>query len=287
MKAIAVYHNKGGVGKTTTVVNLAAGLARERFRVLVVDLDAQANATLALGVAGRSDEEADAIRKKHVLHLLTKRLTSISEVTRRSRFGEPPVDVVPSHISIHEKEKDLSGLSQGLKAGLYNKLQQESDGWDVVIIDAPPAKNVFAEIALLACDHLLVPSDLKPFAFSGLDTVLNLVAEVNLIREKQIGRRPINILGVLPSKILSNHAFRKHTLPVRVDKVKSIYDVDVLDSIISERIDLAKSFEQEVEEGNEFLPNPKSIFAFNVNSDAAKEFAELTNEIIRRAELTR
>jgi AAA domain len=108
MKVIAVYHNKGGVGKTTTVINLAAALRKRGKRILVIDLDSQANTTFALGLVKFQDEDNDDIRDRYIYHTIIERNKfPISEVVRKSDFCEPSIDVLPSHIDLMEKEQEL------------------------------------------------------------------------------------------------------------------------------------------------------------------------------------
>ncbi len=95
MKIIAVYHNKGGVGKTTVVVNLAAALSRKGKQVLVVDLDSQANTTYATGLIKFADEEQDDIKDRNILHVLrSEDVDPVQEVARKSQFASHEIDVV-------------------------------------------------------------------------------------------------------------------------------------------------------------------------------------------------
>ena len=92
MKVIAVYHNKGGVGKTTTVVNLAAALSKKGNKVLVIDLDSQANTTFATGLVKFEDEEQDDLKDSNILQVLqSEDFYSIAEVARKSNFCNPEI----------------------------------------------------------------------------------------------------------------------------------------------------------------------------------------------------
>jgi cellulose biosynthesis protein BcsQ len=203
MKTIAIYHNKGGVGKTTTVVNLASALRKKGKRVLVIDLDSQANTTFATGLIKFDDEEFDNIKDSNILHVLqSEDFYPIQKVARRSQFSNPEIHVVPSHISLMYSENDLNDLDFS-RMILLQKLEPVKDEYDVVIIDTPPSLNLYARIALITADYLIIPSDLKPFANQGLINVKDFIKKINGFK-KQIGKQPIEILGVLACKISTN-----------------------------------------------------------------------------------
>lgn len=125
MKIISVYHNKGSVGKTTTVVNLAAALSKQGKRVLVIDLDGQANTTYAYGLIKFDDEIHDDIRDSNIFHVLNSpELYQIEKIVRKTKdFCQPSIDVIPAHISLMGKEIDLTHLDYS-KYILYEKLQR-------------------------------------------------------------------------------------------------------------------------------------------------------------------
>ena len=106
MKTIAIYHNKGGVGKTTTAVNLAAAMQKKGKKVLLVDIDAQANSTFAMGLIKFQLEENDDLRDKNVYHLISSgEFGLIPDIVRQSKgFNTPEIDVIPSHIMLIDQE---------------------------------------------------------------------------------------------------------------------------------------------------------------------------------------
>lgn len=278
MKTIAIYHNKGGVGKTTTVVNLAAALSKKGKRVLVIDLDSQANTTYATGLMKFQDEEDDTLKDNNIYHvILNLNSHSIVDVARKATFTYPEVDVVPAHISLIWEEKFLQDKSFA-QTRLIKKLDAVREIYDVVLIDTPPSLNLYAKIALTACDYLIIPSDLKPFANEGLKNVKNFIDEIDEFRNV-INANPIKILGVLPSKILTTPSYVKSTLIKQERVVSERYGFPVLETRIFQREDLSRSIDEFVMVGDLQIPDPKSIFDYKPDSMSAAEFEELSNEI--------
>ncbi len=279
MKVIAVYHNKGGVGKTTTVINLAAALSKRGKKVLVIDLDSQANTTYALGLVKFQDELNDDIRDRYAYHVLVEgKKFSITEVTRKSDFCHPSIDVIPSHIELMEREQELVQLAPSLTR-LVKKLKDVEDLYDVVLIDTPPSLNLYAKVALFSADFLLIPSDLKPFANEGLKNVQRFVNEIDELRES-MGRKAIEILGVLASKVATHAKFVEHTLPKMEAIIEERYGFRLLRTRIYERRDVSLAIERMLEVGDLDIPNPQSVLDFKPDSASAQEFEDLAKEVL-------
>jgi len=190
------------------------------------------------------------------------------------------VDVVPSHIDLMSAENDLNSLDYS-RMILIQKLREVENNYDITIIDTPPSLNLYARVALIAADYLIIPSDLKPFANQGLNNVKGLIKDVNGFR-KIIGRKPVGLLGVLATKVSTNYKFQQSTLPKRMQAVMERYGLDVMESIIFERDDLAKCSEVTKIVGEMEIPDPRSILDFKPQSEAAQEFNNLAQEVLRK-----
>ncbi|MGB7442385.1 MAG: AAA family ATPase [Coleofasciculaceae cyanobacterium] len=281
MKVIAVYHNKGGVGKTTAVVNLAAALSKNGKRVLVIDLDSQANTTFATGIIKFDDEEFDDIRDSNILQVLqSEEFYPIQEIARKSQFSNPEVDVVPAHIDLMQYESELNQLDYS-RLILIEKLEEVKEQYDVVLIDTPPSLNLYARIALITTDYLIIPSDLKPFANQGLVNVKDFIKKVNGFR-KQIKRQPIQVLGVLACKISTNAKFTQTTFKNRIEVIKERYGFSIMDVVIYDRDDFAKCSERMQIIGDKEIAAPISVLDFKPDSMAAQEFESLAREVLQK-----
>lgn len=288
VKVISIYHNKGGVGKTTVSVNLAAALRIKGYKVLLIDLDSQANSTFAAGLVKFQFEEDDNLRDKNVFHILESGdFNLVSDIARQSNlFNTPEIDVVPAHISLIEGQYKLNQI-EASKTRLIKKLKYEQDKYDFVIIDTPPSRDLYARVAIIASNYLIIPSDLKPFANQGLSSVRSFVSEINEFRDS-LGRPPVQILGVLPSKISTNFKSFEKTFPRQKQTIIDHYDFPVMKSIIFDRAALAHCVNQTISVGDLEIPDPKSIFDFaekNPNSNqSAQEFEALAEEILNKVE---
>jgi chromosome partitioning protein len=281
MKTIAIYHNKGGVGKTTTTINLAAAMSRKGYKVLIIDLDSQANTTFAAGLMKFDTEEEDNLKDSNIYNVVHyPKSNYIHDVALKGSFTYPEVDVIPAHINLIWQENTLID-QESSKFQLVKKLDLVKDDYDIVLVDTPPSLNLYAKIALIACDYLIIPSDLKPFANEGLRNVRNFVEQIDEFRNFT-NRSAIKVMGVLPSKILTTASYIKSTLPKQEKVVTERYGFPVLETRIFQREDLSRALDNFVMEGDRQIPDPKSIFDFKPDSMSAAEFEELANEVLEK-----
>ena len=167
MTTIAIANQKGGVGKTTSAINLATGLAAIGHRVLLVDLDPQGNASTGLGI-GRDQ------RSRSSYELLIGR-TLVTEAAVPTRV--PRLSVVPATVDLSGAEVELIEFEQRTHR-LRHALANTAGLWDIVLIDCPPSLGLLTLNALVAADSLLVPLQCEFFALEGLSQLLNTVERI-------------------------------------------------------------------------------------------------------------
>ena len=167
-KTFCIANQKGGVGKTTTAVNLAAGLVAQRQRVLLVDLDPQGNATMGSGVDKSSI-------KSGVYHVLI----GIASATEAIQFSkESGYSVLPADRDLAGAEVELVEL-EGREVRLKNALNQLADQYDFILIDCPPALSLLTLNGLCAANGVVVPMQCEYFALEGLSDLVNTIKQVH------------------------------------------------------------------------------------------------------------
>lgn len=220
-RTIAVANQKGGVGKTTTTINLSAALAEQGKKVLLVDLDPQGNATSGVGVDKRDLENT-------VYELFVGR-TTLDECLLETDFLN--LSVLPANINLSGAEIDLIDM-ENREYHLKDILQQIKDDYDFILIDCPPSLNMLTVNAMTAADTVLVPIQCEYYALEGLS---QLIHTINLVKKR------LNPHLQLEGVVFTMYDARTKLSMQVVENVKQTLKENIYNTIIPRSIKLAEA----------------------------------------------
>lgn len=246
-KIISIVNQKGGVGKTTTTINLAASLAMYKQKVLIIDYDQQANATIGLG-----------INREDILFDVTDFFTHIGLLRKAIiKTKVENLHLIASSIKLANIEDSLYMIPDK-EYLLKRKLDMIKNEYDFILIDCPPSLGLIVDNALYASDSVLIPVECGFYSYEALTQMINKIDKVQSIKD-------IEIEGILMTK-LDN----KNTLGYEiVDKVKFLFPNKIFKTIITRSSHI-----------QEAPMHGMSVLSFSFNSRGSKEYRMLAEEIL-------
>lgn len=246
MSVISIANHKGGVGKTTTAVNLAAGLARSGYKTLLIDMDPQSNATFSLGLK----------KQDRTIYQVLAFQDAVKKVIQEL---EPTLDLIPA--SVH-----LAGFEKNSEVGkefiLQEALEQERENYDFVIIDCPPSLGALTISALTASDFCIVALQPESLALKGMDDFIRILRTVKTRMNRQL-----ELLGVVITQFDNRKVLHREVLEYALQN----YGDAVFDTHIRGNVALA-----------ECQSMGQHIFDYDAYCNGAEDYLALTKEVVRR-----
>ena len=250
---IAVTNQKGGVGKTTTAINLSAALAFMGKNTLLVDTDPQAHSTISCVID-------PSLYPKSLYDVMVRNETGIENIIVKSTI--PGLDVAISKISMAKLEPALIGEIDG-HYRLKDILEPVRKKYDFIVIDTPPTLGLITLNSLVAADKILIPIQASYLSLEGTDDLLETIDKV-----KRFTNSSLEVIGV----VITLHDKRTNISKDAVNKIKKVFGKKVFKTIVSKSVKLEES-----------PAYKESIFTFAPYSVGAHQYKKLAEEIVKRA----
>ncbi|MHC1704553.1 MAG: ParA family protein [Tenuifilaceae bacterium] len=253
-KIFSILNNKGGTGKTTTVLNLGVALSKKKKRVLLVDLDSQCNLTSALGLWGEKNTISDLFLGK----------CTVNEAIKQN--GK--IDLLPSSDKLLETEFLISS-EPGREYMLKEHLEKIAGNYDYILMDCPPSLGTLSTNSLVAADYFIVPMQAENFAFIGLDRIMSVSEKV----QKRMNPS-LKLAGILFVKLVPRTKFSQAVITNLSNNEH--FKNKIFNTFIRQDIALMESgaFKQ-------------SVFEYAPKSRGSEDYMDFANEIIKRYEISK
>jgi chromosome partitioning protein len=250
---IVIANQKGGVGKTTTAINLSAACAISGKRVLLLDLDPQGNSSLSFVEPQNIDGGA--------FELFTELQEPFENFIYQTAVER--LDIVPSKISLAKLEAKLVGDFDAIFR-LRDRIEQVRANYDLIFIDTPPTLGLITVNALVAATHVLIPIQSSYFALEGTDDLLETIEKVRSRPNPEL-----EILGVLVTLFDKRTSLSKDV----ESHIRQVFGKKTFDTLISRSVRLEES-----------PAHKETIFSFSPKSSGAVEYHELSKEVLKRVQ---